>query len=159
MNNNDILRRIRYALNLRDSAVTAIFKLAGGDISESLVPDIVKKEDEEGFIECSDRELEMFLDGLIIDRRGKKENAAADSNLIKKADVTNNMILKKLRIALDFKEADMLEMFRLGEFEITKSELSALFRNKNHKNYKECGDQLLKKFLNGITAHFRQNLK
>ena len=115
-----------------------------------------KKEDEEGFTECSDRELEMFLDGLIIDRRGKKENAAADPNLIKKADVANNMILKKLRIALDFKEADMLEMFRLGEFEISKSELSALFRNKNHKNYKECGDQLLKKFLNGITAHFRQ---
>ncbi|MCP5514249.1 MAG: DUF1456 family protein [Spirochaetales bacterium] len=156
MNNNDILRRIRYALDLRDSEVAAIFKHAGADIPESSVPGMVKKEDEEGFTECSDRELEMFLDGLIIDRRGKKENAAADPNLIKKADVANNMILKKLRIALDFKEADMLEMFRLGEFEISKSELSALFRNKNHKNYKECGDQLLKKFLNGITAHFRQ---
>ncbi|MDX9802254.1 MAG: DUF1456 family protein [Spirochaetia bacterium] len=155
MNNNDVLRRIRYALNLRDSAMAGIFTLAGHDIPESAIPDIIKKEDEEGYVECSDRELEMFLDSLIVDRRGKRENTTADPNLIKKADITNNMILKKLRIALDFKEEDMLGIFRLGEFEITKSELSALFRNKNHKNYKECGDQLLKKFLNGLTVHFR----
>jgi len=69
--------------------------------------------------------------------------------------MTNNDILKKLRIALNLKDADIIEILRLADFEITKTELSALFRREGHKNYKECGDQLLRRFLNGLITRNR----
>ena len=156
MDNNDIVRRLRHALNISNSAVIGIFKLAGHDISESAVLDILKKEDDEGYVACSDRELVLFLDGLIIKNRGKKETTGAEPVVKPEVPLSNNMVLKKLRIALDFKENDMLEMFKLSEFEITKPELSALFRKQSHKNYKACGDQIMSNFLKGLTVHFRK---
>ena len=69
--------------------------------------------------------------------------------------MTNNEILKKLRIALELKDTDIIEVLKLADFEITKSELSALFRNPDHRNYKECGDQILRNFLNGLIIRNR----
>jgi len=153
---NDILRRIRYALNLSNLEMVGVFKLAGHDIVESQILDILKKEEEEGYIECTDKELELFLDGLIIMKRGKRETENTGQPVKTETRMSNNIVLKKLRIALDFKETEMLEMFKLSEFEITKPELSAIFRKKGNKNYKVCGDQILKNFLKGITIHFRK---
>lgn len=62
----------------------------------------------------------------------------------------NNDVLKKLRIALELKDTDMIEIFKLGEFDISKSELSAFFRKKDHKHYRKCGDQILRRFLTGL---------
>ena len=156
MNNNDILRRLRYALNIGNSEMAGIFKLSGYDIAESVILNIMKKENEDGYIECTDRELEIFLDGLIISRRGKKETPGAGTAVEATTRISNNLVLKKLRIALDFKENDMFDIFRLSGFEITRPELSALFRKKGHKNYKVCGDQILKNFLQGLTILFRK---
>jgi uncharacterized protein YehS (DUF1456 family) len=156
MNKNDILRRLRYALNLSNLEMVGIFKLSGHDIVESEILDILKKEEEEGYVECSDKELELFLDGLIIMKRGKKETEETEPAAKIETRMSNNLVLKKLRIALDFKEVDMLEMFKLSEFEITKPELSALFRKKGNKNYKVCGDQILKNFLQGLTVRYRK---
>jgi len=156
MNNNDILRRLRYALNIGNSEMAGIFKLSGYDIAESVILNIMKKENEDGYIECTDRELEIFLDGLIISRRGKKETPDAGTAVKAETRMSNNLVLKKLRIALDFKENDMFDIFRLSGFEITRPELSALFRKKGHKNYKVCGDQILKNFLQGLTILFRK---
>jgi uncharacterized protein YehS (DUF1456 family) len=64
--------------------------------------------------------------------------------------VTNNDILKKLRIALELKDTDIIEILRLANFEVSSPELSALFRNPENKNYRECGDQLLRRFLDGL---------
>ncbi len=64
--------------------------------------------------------------------------------------LTNNDILKKLRIALELQESDILEILSLVDFTVSHSELRALFRNPNHRNYKECGDQILRKFLDGL---------
>ncbi|MFG1492975.1 DUF1456 family protein [Halobacteriovorax sp. GFR7] len=64
--------------------------------------------------------------------------------------MTNNDILKKLRIALSLKDFEIIEILKLVDFEMTKTELSALFRKDDHPNYKECGDQVLRKFLNGL---------
>lgn len=64
--------------------------------------------------------------------------------------LTNNDILKKLRVALSFKDTDIIECLELVDFKIAKSELSAFFRNIDHPNYKECGDQVLRNFLNGL---------
>jgi uncharacterized protein YehS (DUF1456 family) len=156
MNKNDILRRLRYALNISNLEMVGIFKLAGHDIVEYDILNILKKEEEDGYVECSDRELELFLDGLIIMKRGKKEPSGDEPIVKPETRMSNNLVLKKLRIALNFKEDDMLEMFRLSEFEIAKSELSAFFRKKGNKNYKVCGDQILKNFIKGLTAFYRK---
>ena len=154
MINNDILRQLRYALNINDSAIIEIFKLAGHEIERSGMTGILKKEDEEGFVNCSDAVLGYFLDGLILDKRGRKETEPGET---RKPDsrLTNNVILKKIRIALELKEDDMLAILRLAEVNISKSELTALFRKEGHKNYKECGDQFLRKFLRGLSLNYR----
>ena len=69
--------------------------------------------------------------------------------------MTNNDVIKKLRIALDLKEADMVEIYKLADYEINKYELSGFFRKEGHKNYKECSDELLGLFLDGYIIHKR----
>lgn len=69
--------------------------------------------------------------------------------------MTNNEIIKKLRIALDLKEPDMIKIFELAGYEIKKSELSGIFRKEGHKNYRECSDHLLNHFLNGYIIYKR----
>lgn len=71
----------------------------------------------------------------------------------------NNDILKKLRIALNLKDTDIIEILKLADFEISKTELSALFRKEDHKNYKECGDQILRRFLNGLIVRNRGKME
>ncbi len=69
--------------------------------------------------------------------------------------MTNNEIIKKLRIALDLKEVDIIEIFKLAGYEIKKAELSGIFRKREHKNFKECSDLLLNHFLNGYIIYRR----
>jgi uncharacterized protein YehS (DUF1456 family) len=154
MTNNDILRRLRYTLNINDSTMIEIFKLADHEIEQSNLTGLLKKEDEEGFVNCSDDVLGFFLDGLILHKRGRKEIKPGET---RKSDsrLTNNTILKKLRIALELKEDDMLGILKLANVDISKSELTALFRKEGHKNYKECGDQFLRKFVKGLSIRYR----
>ena len=154
MTNNDILRQLRYALNINDSTMIEIFKLADHEIEQSSVTGLLKKEDEEGFALCGDAVLGYFLDGLILHKRGRKEMRLGET---RKSDsrLTNNAILKKLRIALELKEDDMLGILKLANVDISKHELTALFRKEGHKNYKECGDQFLRKFLKGLSIRYR----
>lgn len=155
MNGNELLRRIRYALNIGNASMKEIFALAGHTVAEAEVLDMMKDEGEAGYVECGDRVLGLFLDGLIIKRRGKRESAPEKTA---KPDerLTNNMVLKKMRIALEFTDGDILGVLKLAGFEITKSELAALFRKKGHRNYKVCGDQIVKKFLLGLAARQRK---
>jgi uncharacterized protein YehS (DUF1456 family) len=69
--------------------------------------------------------------------------------------LTNNDILKKLRVALNLRDDDIIQILKLAEFEISKSELGAIFRKDDHPNYKPCGDQLLRNFLNGLIIYKR----
>ena len=154
MTNNDVLRQLRYALNIKDSTMIEIFKLADHEIEQSRLTGLLKKEDEEGFVNCSDDVLGYFLDGLILHKRGRKEIKPCET---RKPDLrlTNNTILKKLRIALELKEDDMLGILKLANVYISKSKLTALFRKEGHKHYKECGDQFLRKFLKGLSIRYR----
>lgn len=154
MTNNDILRQLRFALNINDSTMIEIFRLSDHEIEQSSITGLLKKEDEEGFALCGDDVLRYFLDGLILHKRGRKEmrlgeTRKSDSRLI------NNAILKKIRIALELKEDDMLGILKLANVDISKHELTALFRKEGHKNYKECGDQFLRKFLKGLSIRYR----
>lgn len=153
MNNNDILRRLRYALNINDEKMIAIFKLADHDVSPEGLKEYLAKDTEENFTECTNRTVGDFLDGLITEKRGPRDSSAPP--LQKPPRLTRNDFLKKIRIALEYKEEDMLEIMELGGMPISKSELSALFRKKGHKHYKACGGQLLRNFLNGLTEKLR----
>lgn len=155
MNNNDILRRVRYALDISNPGMIEIFQLSGCSIEQPTLLKLLKKEEEEGFIACSNPLLSFFLDGLIVHKRGRRESEAGQAPK-PDAELGNNAILKKLRIALDLKEDDMIAVMGLAGVTISKSELSALFRNKGHKHYKECGDQFLRNFLQGLTLRNRK---
>lgn len=154
MTNNDVLRRLRYALDIKDSTMIEIFKLSEYKITRSNLIDLLKKEEEEGYVDCSDEVMELFLDGLIIHKRGKREMMPGHVEK-QEAPLTNNGILKKLRIALKFREDEMLSTLKLAGMSLSKSELSALFRKEGQRHYKECGDQILRNFLKGLTTHFR----
>lgn len=154
MINNDVLRSIRYALDLADTKAVGIIRLAGCDIVESDFANFLKKEDEAGFVECSDAVLISFLDGLIIHKRGKME-PRPEQDKKTESRLTNNIIMKKLRVAFELKEDDMHQVLGLAGFGVSKPELSALFRTRGHKNYRACGDQLLRNFLKGLTMRLR----
>jgi uncharacterized protein YehS (DUF1456 family) len=152
MINNDVIRRIRYALNLNDHEMMDIFALSDYEITRDTLLTLLKKDNEENFVAMSNAQLTAFLDGLITYRRGKSDNPVAPA----KTELDNNAILRKLRIALEFKEEDMLNTLKLADFELSKHELSAFFRHEGHKHYRKCGDQILRNFLQGLTIHFRQ---
>jgi uncharacterized protein YehS (DUF1456 family) len=154
MINNDVLRRVRYALELKDQAMIEIFALSDAEVSRDELLTLLKKDNEADFVALDNKLLAQFLDGLIIYRRGKLENQVEPSK--KPEPLTNNTILKKLRIALEFKEEDMLSTLKLADFELSKGELSSFFRQKSHKHHRECGDQILRNFLQGLTIRFRE---
>jgi uncharacterized protein YehS (DUF1456 family) len=152
--NNDVLRSIRYMLDLSDIKVVEIIKLADADfpIEKADVLAFMKKEDEPGFVECSNRVLAQFLDGLVIHYRGR--NPALPPRPPEKR-VTNNVVLKKLRVAFSLNDVDVHQAFIDGGHPVSKPELSALFRQPDHKNFRLCGDQLLRSFLKGLTLRVR----
>ncbi len=154
MISNDVLRRVRYALDLNDQTMIEIFALSDVKMSRDDLLKLLKKDNEADFVALKDKLLDQFLDGLIIYKRGRQEDQPGQPKK-QAVPLTNNSILKKLRIALEFKEADMLNTLKLADFELSKGELSAFFRQKGHKHYRECGDQVLRNFLQGIAIHFR----
>lgn len=154
MNNNDILRGIRYALDLPDSAIGTLCKLGGHNLEKSSITALLKKEGEDGFVACNDAVLEAFLDGLILQQRGPRENKAEQVKI--PSPLTNNVILKKLRIALELQEDTLLKILETADAGITRAKLNALFRKEGHKNYKECGNQFLRSFLKGLALHLRE---
>lgn len=153
MMNNDVLRSVRYMLDISDGKVVEIVKLGGFDVSKADVIAFMKKdEEEEGYLDCSDEIMAHFLDGLVIFKRGKDDSRAPQKIEL---PVTNNTVLKKLRVAFELKEDDMHAILKASEFPVSKPELSALFRKFGHSNYRTCGDQLLRNFLKGLTLRIR----
>ena len=150
MTNNDLLRRLRYALNLNGASIAEMCALAGYEIKPTDVLKLLKKEDEQGFVVCDDTVMEAVLDGLITSRRGPRDELSGAPPPAA-GPLTNNLILRKLRIALELNDADMLAIFSRAGVSISKPELSALFRAVGQRNYKECGDQLLRNFVRGLT--------
>lgn len=153
MTNNDILRRMRYALNMTNAGIIRALALAGRAMTESDLDLLLKKDEDPGFVDCPDILLEAFLDGLIIARRGPRPDGAESAEAL-----NNNLILRKIRIALELKDTDIIHILGAGGLEISKSELSALFRKSGHRNFKPCRDQLLRKFLTGLSATSREEL-
>ncbi len=154
MNNNDILRRIRYTFDFSDSKMISIFELAEAEVSRAQVSDWLKKEDDPEFRSLHDIHLATFLNGLIIDKRGKKEGESPKPE----KTLTNNMIFRKLKIALNLKDDDILEMLALANFKISRHELSAFFRKPEQNQYRLCKDQILRNFLQGMQIKYHDQI-
>ena len=154
MTNNDILRRIRYTFDFNDSKMIAIFGLADHQVTREQISDWLKKDDDPAYRKCSDTQMAIFLNGLINDKRGKKEGAQPEPE----QRLTNNIIFRKLRIALNLKAEDILEIMDLAGLCISKHELSAFFRRPDHKHYRNCNDQILRNFLKGVQLKYRENV-
>jgi uncharacterized protein YehS (DUF1456 family) len=173
MNNNDILIRLRYALDIKNTDMVEIFKLGGIELTkEEVLKMLVKTKDsyddevsyddigdDEENIKCDNVMLESFLNGLIIFKRGKQEPKPGQPERpamsIKNNASVNNVLLKKLKIALALTSEDMLDLLEEAGVIITKSELSALLRKEGHKNYKMCGDRYARNFLKGLAIRYR----
>jgi uncharacterized protein YehS (DUF1456 family) len=155
MTNNDILRRIRFIFNFSDSKMIAVFGLADHKVTREEVSNLLKKEDDPEYQKCYDTLLAVFLNGLINDNRGKKEGPQP----VPEKRLTNNIILRKLRITLNLKDEDILEILNLVDFRISKHELSAFFRKPGHKHFRPCKNQVLRNFLNGLQAKHRPDTK
>lgn len=152
MNNNDVLRSLRYLLDIGDAQLAAICRLADYELAPETVAALLRKEDEDGFQPCSDEVLAHFLDGLVFHRRGRDDSRP---RLPVEKRLTNNIILKKLRVAFELRDDDLHEILHAADLPMTKAELGALFRSPEHKNYRACGDQLLRNFLRGLTQRQR----
>ncbi|MBC3487088.1 DUF1456 family protein [Pseudomonas sp. SWRI50] len=152
MNHNDVLRSLRYMLKINDAKMVGIIKLSGLEVSAETLASYLKKEEEPGFVRCPDPVMAHFLDGLVIHRRGKDDSRPQQPVEL---PVTNNTILKKLRVAFELKEEDLHVILKSVNFPVSKPELSALFRKVGHDNYRPCGDQLLRNFLKGLTLRVR----
>lgn len=151
MTNNDVLKRLRYAFDYSDSQMMEIFAHAGEDVSREQVCNWLKPEEDEDFVSCEDVVLATFLNGLIVALRGKKDGPQP----VAEERLSNNMILMKLRIALNLKSDEMLLMLEDVDMELSQHELTALFRKPGHKHYRECKDQILRKFLKAVQLKFR----
>jgi uncharacterized protein YehS (DUF1456 family) len=154
MTNNDILRAVRYMLDLSDAKLAHVIALADPALvpSREDVQALLKKDGEAGAIACSDRVLSAFLDGLVTSLRGPDPSRPSRSP---EKRIDNNMVLKKLRVAFKLQDADMHEILAAAGMPVSKPEMSALFRQPGHKNVRPCGDQLLRHFLRGLTLRVR----
>jgi uncharacterized protein YehS (DUF1456 family) len=151
MTNNDILRRIRYIFDLSDSEMISLFNAADQEIKRSEVSDLLKRSDDSAHLVCSDTLLATFLNGFINDRRGKKEGPQPEPE----TELTNNIIFRKMKIALNLNAEDTLEILALAGMRVSKHELSAFFRRPGHKHYRDCKDQMIRCFLSGLQIRYR----
>ncbi|MBL4743903.1 MAG: DUF1456 family protein [Cycloclasticus sp.] len=154
MTNNDILRRIRYVFDINDSTMTDIFKHADYDADREQISNWLKKDDDETYEACGDIQFSTFLNGLIIEKRGKQEGVTPEPD----KRLNNNIILRKLKIALELKNDELLELISRNGLSISKHELSAFFRRAGHKHYRSCKDQVLRNFLQALQEKYRPSL-
>jgi uncharacterized protein YehS (DUF1456 family) len=151
MTNNYILCRLIEIFNFNDAQVVAVFGLAEPEVSPKQISACLKDEHDPSYKRCSDTMLATFLNGLINDKRGKKEGPQPEPVI----QLTNNIIFTKLKIALNLKAEDVMEIMALAGVKISKYELSAFSRKQHHKNYRECKNQFLLNFLNGVQLKYR----
>lgn len=158
MDNNDILIRLRDALDIKNTDMVEMFKLGGTELTEEEVRKMLIKSREEN-IKCKNSTLESFLNGFIIFKRGKQDPKPGQPERpvlsIKDSENLNNIMLKKLKIALSLSSDDMIEILEAAGAIVTKGELSALFRKQGHKHYKECDDKYAMNFLKGLAIKDR----
>ena len=122
--------------------------LADYEVSKDEIGAYLKREEEEGYEECGHEVMAHFLNGLVTFKRGKDDSRPPQPLEI---PVTNNTVLKKLRVAFELKDSDIINLIEKSGLKVSKTELSAFFRRADHRNYRDCGDQFLRNLLKGLT--------
>ncbi len=148
---NEILYRIQKALNLTIEEMLEAYKLEAYEMEASHLESLLKRRQDDGFRVATYEELGVFLDGLVTLKRGPSPKKPNDDEAV---ELTNNLILKKLRIALELKEAETEIIFGLADVELSKQQLASLFRKEGHKNFRACSDELLMAFLDGLDEFY-----
>ncbi|WP_425451851.1 DUF1456 family protein [Candidatus Colwellia aromaticivorans] len=128
----------------------ALFASAGLQVSREQVSQWLKKDDDINFVNCMDSQLAYFLNGFINEKRGKKEGP----NPVAEKRLSNNIILTKLKIALNLKAEELIALLGSVDFRLNKPELSAFSRKTDHKHYRECKDQVLRNLLQAIDKKY-----
>lgn len=154
MNNNDVLRRLRYTFDYDDAKMIALFESAEYPATREQISNWMKRDDDPDFQKLRDVWLAAFLNGLINELRGKKEGEQPKPE----QNLNNNMIFRKLKIALNLQADDTLEILASEKIQLSKHELSAFFRKPEHKHYRNCKDQVLRNFLAGIQRRYRKSV-
>lgn len=152
MDNNEVLRGVRYALHLKNSKVAELFALGECEVTVQEAADMLRHEDHPDYLLCTPEQLHCFLDGLITFRRGPHDGPKPKINYKR---IDNNMLLRKLRIAFHLRDTDVIAILKLGNFNLSKSELGAMSRKAKHENYVKCGDQVIRYFLKGLVKKYR----
>jgi uncharacterized protein YehS (DUF1456 family) len=152
VNSNDILRRIRYTFELSDSKMVEIFGLGELEVTRTQVSEWLKKEDDPAYRSLDDNQLAVFLNGFIIEKRGKKEGSLP----VAERRLNNNIVFRKLKIALNLKDEDILEILVLADFKMSRHELSAFFRKPDQEQYRPCKDQVLRNFIHGMQIKYHK---
>lgn len=155
MTNNDILRRIRYVFDFNDKNMISTFALADCTVTREQISEWLKKDDDPAYKSITDTQLASFLNGLIIHKRGKKDGPLPTPE----KKLNNNIIFRKLKIAMNLKEEETLALLKLADLSISKHELSAFFRREDHKHYRACKDQILRNFIKGMQLKYRPAAK
>jgi uncharacterized protein YehS (DUF1456 family) len=151
---NDVLRSVRYLLNVSDAKLGDIIRLGGGDASPADLAAMLKRDDEEGYRECGDALLARCLNGVVIYKRGRDESRPPAPVEV---PVTNNAVLKRLRVAFELRDGDIVALIEQSGLRVTKGELGAFFRRPDHRNYRDCGDQFLRNLIKGLSANAAAN--
>jgi len=146
---NRILGRIAKALYLNVNDIAHIYELAQFPKTKEQIRSLLQDEHSKKFQEATYEDLGLFLDGLITKKRGRMESSAQEEQAL-----SNNLILKKLRVALNLKTHEMVMVFALNDIDISPSQINALFRKEDHKNFKLCSDKLLFDFLDGLEEFY-----
>ena len=152
MLNNDVLRSLRYLLDVSDARLEAFCHLADYPVEPGLISACLLREENAGYRACPDVLLAHVLEGLVFHKRGKDDSRP---RLPVEKRLSNNLILKKLRVAFTLRDDDIQAILQTADLPMTKAELGALFRAPEHKHYRECGDQILRNFLRGLTLRER----
>lgn len=168
MNHNDRLTRLRYALDIKNADMVEVFRLGGATVTVEDVKSMLQKinaeeteapQDNEYELPVEDEMFERFLNGLITSQRGalktKDGHPAQEPKLELNRGNANNLLLKKVKIALSLTSEDILDILDEAGVSISNSELSAVLRKEGHRNYKPCGDRYARNFLKGLAQRYR----
>ncbi len=152
---NDIFFKLKKALSLSYEDMIKAYALAEYKMTKERLESILKRRQDKGYTEASYEELGVFLDGLILLKRGVSDKVATDDEAV---PLTNNLILKKVRVAMNLKEPELVILFALADVDLTKRQISYLFRREGTKNFKACSDELLMVFLEGLDEFYQKNV-
>ncbi len=152
MTNSDVLRKIRYIFDYGDDKMIKLFALGDLEVTRAQVSEWLKKDEDPDYKLILDKDLVRFLDGFIIEKRGKKDDG---KTVVHEKKINNNGILRKMKIALKLRDEDIVDIFDLLDFRVSKHEINAFFRKPGQRQYRPCKDQFLRKFFHGLQLKYR----